>query len=282
MKSLLIIFSCILISFSFEFPKMSQEELEEIPETVLTNWRQYQARKSFIVGGEEVDPEFKYPWTADLYYKTLGHFCGGSLINETWVVTAAHCSTGLTPQQVSIQVHRHDLSKSAASEDGVSRTIQKIIIHSKYNPLNYRNDIALWQLSSPITNVDLVQLDEFGDYDQSGMTTVVGWGDTSEGGQSSDVLREVDVPIISNDDCNSKQMYNGDIFDDMICAGYAAGGKDSCQGDSGGPLFVNKDSNNPIQIGIVSWGAGCARPNKPGVYSRISYLYDFIHDTIYG
>lgn len=263
-----------------EFSELTAEELRELPPIVFQRLSERYSRRfeDDIVGGVEVNPKYKYPWMTDLYYTSGGHFCGGSLINSSWVLTAAHCSTGMNPRNVGIQVHRHNLAASSASESGVSRTISQIIVHPRYNPLTINNDVALWKLSSPITNIETVPLDVDGSYSPAGVTsTVIGWGATREGGAGSNILLEVDVPILTNTKCNTQ--YGGGITDSMICAGFDAGGKDSCQGDSGGPLFVNKNSK-PIQIGVVSWGQGCARPGYPGVYARVSELYDFIADTI--
>ncbi|KAJ4432547.1 hypothetical protein ANN_21170 [Periplaneta americana] len=106
----------------------------------------------------------------------------------------------------------------------------------------------------------------------AGTSAVVsGWGTTSEGGSASTTLRQVAVPIVSDSSCNSAYSSYGGITARMICAGYTSGGKDACQGDSGGPLVANGKL-----IGIVSWGAGCARPNYPGVYTKVSALRSWI------
>lgn len=114
---------------------------------------------------------------------------------------------------------------------------------------------------------------------------VEGWGTTKEKGNDSTVLMHVQVPVIDNEQCREKYRILGKLKDDsqfdahVLCAGFTEGGKDSCQGDSGGPLMlpVQKDGQFPFyQIGIVSWGVGCARPNTPGVYSSIQYYMDWI------
>jgi len=265
-----------------EWDDLTAEELRDLPPFVFKSLQERHSRaqspRELIVGGVEVSPKYKYEWMVDLFYNVGGHFCGGSLVNESYVLTAAHCSSGMNPRNVGIQVHRHNLAATAASEGGISRGVSAIIMHPNYRPLTTDNDVALWRLASPITGIDLAPMDSTGEFSVVGdMSTVIGWGAIREGGRASDVLLEVDVPILTNTKCNTQ--YGGGITASMLCAGYDEGGMDSCQGDSGGPLFVNKNSN-PVQIGVVSWGEGCARAGKPGVYARISYLYDFIADTI--
>jgi secreted trypsin-like serine protease len=279
MKTILAIFVLFfgVISAEFAWKNMTAEEMLELPEPVYQGLRRKYLQRD-IVGGVEVNPKFKYPWTCTLEYLTSGQFCGGSLIDPNYILTAAHCSIGMNPTSVRTVCHRHDLDATQASEAAVQRSISRITIHPSYNRLTLTNDVAVWQLASPITNVETVAIDTNGDYDAAGVTsTVAGWGATREGGAGSDVLREVDVPIITNAKCNTQ--YGGDITDSMLCAGLDEGGKDACQGDSGGPLFVNKNSN-PVQVGVVSWGTGCARPGYAGVYARVSYLSGWILDII--
>eukprot|EP00160_Parvularia_atlantis_P020573 Unigene858_Nuclearia_a/m.2760 Unigene858_Nuclearia_a/g.2760 ORF Unigene858_Nuclearia_a/g.2760 Unigene858_Nuclearia_a/m.2760 type:complete len:294 (-) Unigene858_Nuclearia_a:107-988(-) len=233
-----------------------------------------------IVGGVEVSPKYQYEFMASLQYTNGGHFCGGSLVNNSWIMTAAHCSTGMNPRSLVVRLHRHQLSLSDAAEGGISVGVAEIVIHPGYRAITFDNDIALWRLSTPVTTLDKIPLDETNRYGVAGTNVVViGWGTTSQGGRLSDVLREVTVPIVSDSVCNTN--YRDRITENMICAGLAQGGKDSCQGDSGGPLW-SKTSGTPVQVGIVSWGEGCAQPNKPGVYAKVSSdsIIEFIRDTL--
>ena len=109
-----------------------------------------------------------------------------------------------------------------------------------------------------------------------------GWGVTTEGAQVSNILRHVTLQLVSNKDCNGLASYSGAVTDEMICAGFVEGGKDSCQGDSGGPLMVPDMKGGYLQAGIVSFGEGCGRPNKYGVYTRVSVMQPWVAGKIGG
>uniref|UniRef100_A0A3Q1IWK7 Peptidase S1 domain-containing protein n=1 Tax=Anabas testudineus TaxID=64144 RepID=A0A3Q1IWK7_ANATE len=155
------------------------------------------------------------------------------------------------------------------------------IVHPSYNNQTHDNDIYLLQLASPVTFTNYIQpicLATSGSTFYNGTDSwVTGWGTTSTSTISTD-LREVSVPIVGNRQCNCDYGV-GRITDNMICAGLSAGGKDSCQGDSGGPM-VSKQSTRCIQCGIASFGEGCALPNFPGVYTRVSQYQSWINSTI--
>lgn len=203
-------------------------------------------------------------------------YCGGSLISDTHVLTAAHCNVSRGDQVV---INRTDLRSDAGeviSVAGVNR-------HPRYNGQNTdaapNNDIAIVTLSraaSQGTSIRPVKHDTLTKPGES--ATVVGWGLTKENGNSSDVLRAVRVPFFSNADANRPGSYNGQVNRNMLAAGST--GKDSCQGDSGGPLFMPNDAGDLRQVGIVSWGNGCARRNFPGVYTRVANYYDWINDVV--
>ena len=227
-----------------------------------------------IVGGQEADPG-EWPWQAIIF---PGPFmCGGSLIHPEWIMTAAHCvhderGNLMSPQNVSALLGEHDLGSVSGNEQ--NRSISQIIRHPNYASQTADNDIALLKLSAPallgasVSTIQIVTspIDD-GLVAASSVAWVTGWGAIEEGRTTTNVLREVDVLFVANKSCNLA--YGGDITENMICAGYAEGGKDACQGDSGGPLVV-QSSNGWKQAGIVSWGYGCARPDKYGVYVRVS------------
>ncbi|MBX3011759.1 MAG: serine protease [Caldilineaceae bacterium] len=237
-----------------------------------------------IVGGVEAVPN-AWPWMAALISASQTRavlFCGGAVIDPKWVLTAAHCAynvdgSPLQPSQVDVLVGRHRLS----TEDGQRVDVVRIIRHPGYqNNESYDNDLALFELATPVAVTPLKFIDQATtQLETPGRNvTVIGWGATMSGGGTSDVLRQVEVPLVSTDTCRqSYGIFDSTVTDNMICAGLRAGGKDSCQGDSGGPLMTFDNATSSWkQVGIVSWGEGCAEPNFYGVYTRISRYADWV------
>uniref|UniRef100_A0A665UMI3 Peptidase S1 domain-containing protein n=1 Tax=Echeneis naucrates TaxID=173247 RepID=A0A665UMI3_ECHNA len=231
-----------------------------------------------IVGGEDAPPG-SWPWQVSLQ-RFGSHICGGSLINRNWVMTAAHCFFSTSGWRVSLG--RQNLQGTNPNE--VSTTVARIIIHPNYNRETNDNDIALLRLSSPVEFTDFIRpvcLAASGSVFNNGTDSwVTGWGTVQEGEPLPfpATLQEVEVPVLGNRQCNCLNGV-GTVTDNMICAGLLAGGKDSCQGDSGGPM-VSKQGPVWVQSGIVSFGFGCARPNLPGVYSRVSSYQSWIDSLI--
>ncbi|KAF7781496.1 hypothetical protein PRUB_b0733 [Pseudoalteromonas rubra] len=231
-----------------------------------------------IVGGGEATP-FAYPFMGSLQLfsgNEYGHYCGSSLIAPNKVLTAAHCVEGWSAGDFAVKFGSHDLTDES---QGQLYRVTDIIMHERYHDTyTYNNDIAVLTLEAPvegITPIELADPELKRSYVVGENFKVMGWGALYSGGPSPDKLHEVDVPYISNEVCNDAQHYEGRISDNMLCAGFDAGGKDSCQGDSGGPLIVNRD-NRWIQVGVVSWGDGCAYEFKPGVYADVAVLNEWV------
>lgn len=193
--------------------------------------------------------------------------CGGALYSPTIVLTAAHC-VGSTGTNTSITATLGVVDLNSTSR--ITRKSNYVYRAPGYNGSG--KDWALIRLASPVTGLATLPLATTTAYD-SGTFTIAGWGATRENGGQQRYLLKATVPFVSDATCNSASMYDGEVIPtDEICAGYTSGGVDTCQGDSGGPMFRRDSANAWIQVGIVSWGDGCARPNKPGVYTQVSYF----------
>jgi len=227
-----------------------------------------------IIGGEPADFG-EYPFMVALLFEpTAGNdfqkqYCGGSLIASKWVLTAAHCVDFLSsPDEVAVAVGRTNLD----STEGQRRAVKAFYIHPDWDPDLLSPDAALLELKQPVTGIAPIRLASAAEdgFETAGtLLTVIGWGNTSSTGQASfpDELREVVVPVVDDTTCDTAN--KGFVIPEtMLCAGDK--GLDSCQGDSGGPLFATTSGGVEIQMGIVSWGFGCAKNHFPGVYGEVN------------
>ncbi|PNJ33716.1 TMPRSS11D isoform 1 [Pongo abelii] len=226
-----------------------------------------------ILGGTEAE-EGSWPWQVSLRLSNA-HHCGGSLINNMWILTAAHC------------FRSNSNPRDWIATFGISTTFPKrrmgvrnILIHNNYVSATHENDIALVRLENSVTftkDIHSVCLPAATQNIPPGSTAyVTGWGAQEYAGHTVPELRQGQVRIISNDVCNAPYSYNGAILSGMLCAGVPQGGVDACQGDSGGPLVQEDSRRLWFLVGIVSWGDQCGLPDKPGVYTRVTAYLDWI------
>ncbi|XP_075467910.1 trypsin-like [Ascaphus truei] len=198
------------------------------------------------------------------------HFCGGSLINNLWVVSAAHCYKS----SIQVRLGEHNIFVNEGTEQFINSA--KVIRHASYNSRTLDNDIMLVKLASAATLNSYVNAVALPTGCASAGTSclISGWGNTlSSGSNYPDLLMCVNAPILTTTQCNNA--YPGEITNNMICVGYVEGGKDSCQGDSGGPVVCNGELQ-----GVVSWGYGCAQRNYPGVYTKVCNYVSWIQSTM--
>ncbi|MFI0414471.1 MAG: S1 family peptidase [Candidatus Thiodiazotropha sp.] len=240
---------------------------------------QVHAFSTRIIGGEEAQPA-AYPWMVSLRDSGGGQFCGASLVAPDWVMTAAHCVENESAQGIQAVIGDLDLNQTDQGEQ--TRQINRIVVHPDRLASSEDHDIALLELSSGANLQAVTPATRSITENIAAGTplTVMGWGNMSVSEENfPNRLQEVQVPLVSQDEC--RQKYDGNVTDNMICAGFTQGGKDSCQGDSGGPL-VHQIDGQWHQVGIVSWGEGCAQPGYPGVYARVGAYADWITRVMSG
>ena len=235
-------------------------------------------RVLMTVGGQPA-PIGEGEFTVALTNGRGNQFCGGVVVADEWVMTAAHCVNNARPNRIRVAVGNR---VSAARE----HQVRSIVTHSDYDPKTADSDIAMIRVRGkldapalrpvPPRNADKLA-------QPRDVATVYGFGARHENDYlGTDYLQKVTVPIVSNHIANRARWYDGEVTDNMLPAGRKQGGVDSCYGDSGGPLVVNNGRGQPRLAGIVSWGIGCARPTKPGIYTRVSNFVPWMRDVLAG
>lgn len=240
-----------------------------------------------IIGGVEARPH-SFPWQCSIRYKyrspAWGQFCGASVLTNDRVVTAAHCifdeyDAQIPKEHFKVICGEHD-QKVKIDEARQSSYVAAIVIHESFALPSNDFDIAIFQLATNLTFNDFVRPICLPTVSVAAGTNcvVTGWGYTKATGDWSSVLRQVVVPVVAQTQCDQPAFYGRlhHITENMLCAGYTAGGKDACQGDSGGPLVCRVNDRWWLH-GVVSFGSGCAEPRKPGVYARVTKFVDWIH-----
>lgn len=229
-----------------------------------------------IIGGKQVSIR-RHPWQVALNIRGFNgsYLCGGTIISPRWILTAAHCfATTTKPVNVRVKEGATDYVR-----DGSWVSVERILVHKRYNSNTYENDIALIKLRSTSRGRAIPHANPNIRVQSGQLLEVTGWGAVNENGAGSTKLREAKVPYVPNVTCNKAAAYNGHIRIGMMCAGKKAGGVDACQGDSGGPLIWRRPSG-PVLVGVVSFGEGCARKLKYGVYTRVSTYRAWIESVV--
>ncbi|XP_045309989.1 coagulation factor XI isoform X1 [Leopardus geoffroyi] len=234
--------------------------------------------KPRIVGGE-ASVHGEWPWQITLHITSPAqrHLCGGSIIGNQWILTAAHCLIGLESPKI-LRVYSGILNQSEVKKDTAFFGVQEIIIHDQYEMAESGYDIALLKLETAMNYTDAqrpICLPSKGDrsiiYAECWVT---GWGYRKLGDKIQNTLQKANVPLVTTEECQTR--YRGHkITNKMLCAGYREGGKDACKGDSGGPLSC-KHNDVWHLVGITSWGEGCGQRERPGVYTNVVEYVDWI------
>uniref|UniRef100_A0A8D8VRP7 Plasma kallikrein n=1 Tax=Cacopsylla melanoneura TaxID=428564 RepID=A0A8D8VRP7_9HEMI len=242
-----------------------------------------------IIGGTST-PYGAYPWQVEVQVRSSSgqgeHQCGGAIISDTVVLTAAHCLQGVSKSKLKVIVGKHNLNGVDKFEQTLK--VEKAVLHHRFRKDGtHSNDIAVIKVRGSIGFNQYVQpicIPEHDNVAASDWCVVTGWGaqNAEQIDDISNTLRAATVKIIDQNTCRSSAVYGNshqNILDSMLCAGYLNGGIDACGGDSGGPLAC-KTGGRFVLSGIVSWGDGCAKKNKPGVYTRVSYYAKWINEKL--
>lgn len=245
--------------------------------------------QSRIVGGQ--DTYFgQHPWQAAIVKQSFLSkkvACGGALIGNRWVLTAAHCVYNSSPSQIRVRLGEWNIREQSEKYPHEEFEVEKKEVHPDYKPATFQNDIAVIRLAQDVSykeHIIPVCLPELSTSFVGEKATVVGWGRTAHGQVATPAkLQETEVQVISAETCQEwfRSNNRAEVIyaHEFLCAGYEEGGKDSCQGDSGGPLVLTKDGKGTL-IGVVSWGIACARSKLPGVYTNIANYVDWIKQQI--
>ncbi|NXR77907.1 TMPS9 protease, partial [Pycnonotus jocosus] len=237
------------------------------------------SKPSKIVGGTDAS-RGEIPWQVSLKEDSV-HFCGATIIGDRWLLSAAHCFNETRPEEIEAYVGTTSLN--GTDENAVKVNVTRVIPHPLFNPMILDFDVAVLELARPLIFNKYIQpvclplaMQKF---PVGKKCLISGWGDLQEGNDTKpEILQKASVGIIEQNTCSF--LYNFSLTDRMICAGFMEGMIDSCQGDSGGPLACEMTPGVFYLAGIVSWGFGCAQAMRPGVYSRITKLTDWILNTI--
>jgi len=238
----------------------------------------------YIVNGVEAVPH-EFPFMAALMNRNR-QFCGGSLIDERHILTAAHCVAHMSKydvQNLRVRLGDHNIKDGIKDGSTVEKRVKRVIRHKGFSSSTLWNDVAILTMEDDVqfnNNIQPICLARGSNSYVDRKVTVAGWGTLSEGGSQPSNLMKVDVKVWTNARCKSSYGSSapGGITSHMLCASDNVNRRprDSCSGDSGGPLFSCPYNGSCEQIGIVSWGIGCAKERYPGVYTRVTEMMPWI------
>ncbi|KAK9888571.1 hypothetical protein WA026_000812 [Henosepilachna vigintioctopunctata] len=227
----------------------------------------------------------EFPWIISLQVKDgdqYSHICGGAILSQLWIVTAAHCIRNVNQTSLSITAGDHYLQRFEGREQ--TRKVIKIFTKN-FDITTFSNDIALLKLNAPFdfkkgNAMPICLPKNFQEF--QGNALVAGWGRSNAAQRTTQLLHFIELPLIGKYACDYNYIRKGFsrlLNNCQICAGLPEGGKDACQGDSGGPLIC-QENEKYVLCGIVSWGIGCARAEYPGLYTKVSCFVEWIRNTI--
>ncbi|NXD25590.1 FA9 factor, partial [Spelaeornis formosus] len=234
-----------------------------------------------VVGGSD-SMKGEVPWQVLLVNSEGLGFCGASIVNEKWLVTAAHCLKPGYTHNLTAVAGEHDVTVDEHTEQ--RRKVVRLLPHPTYNASinEYHNDIALLELEQPLTLNSYVTPICLGSREftnallKQGIGTVSGWGRQLFHGRRATTLQVLKVPFVDRPTCLKSS--SASILHNMFCAGFPSGGRDTCEGDSGGPHSTEIEGTWFL-TGITSWGEECALPGKYGIYTRVSKYVKWIKQT---